>query len=564
MALGTFPLQFVLSATDKVSPILDKVGGKMGKFGRKSVQTGKALSLGLTVPVLAAGVGIIGTAASFEKEMNRLEAFTDLPRPAIERLAEVSKDLGEKTSKSASQAAQAMNVLAVAGKNTEEELRNITPALVDLAIATDQDMATAADVLLGVMAGFGQESEHAQSTVDKLANAVTKGKVDLISLSEAVKLSGATARSLGQDLDSVLAVTLKLADAQLVGTMGGTTYSQALIKIAQAAKQGNPLLTKFGLTMEDVITPEGTVKNFPDILQKLVDGGITAIETFELLDVRGGRAAVALMNQGVPAITALADKLAESEGKAEKMRKTMEQGAVGAMARFSAKVEKLALVISETGLLDMFTTFVEKLGEVTNKLSQADPRLIKIGLAIAGVVGVIGPLLVGIGLMAQGLGVVMGLLAPLAVAFGAFLLTPLGLISVAIGGLIALGIALIKNWDKVKAVAGIVWSAVKFAISDAVDWAISIVPDWFLDLFRDDSEGVPDEQGRAQARREMEARGRVDSALVGASGRTHVEGGLVFRFEGDQPKGLTIETDLSGSDIPIDIDTGLNLGGVSA
>lgn len=477
-----------LKATDKVSKTLARIASKFPKLSRnvsrasakfailqrrteklrrslKKMGTsmrgaGRSMTAGMTLPIGLAGAAILSTAVKFQKSINKVGALT---RTIIGgkvsddflKLEALAKKLGSTTEFSSTQAADAMGLLGRAGFNTNE-IMAATDDVLALASASGMDLAFTADTMAKTIRAFGLEASDAGRVSDVLADISRRTNVDLETMSETFKDAAPVARAYGATLEQTAAITGLLGDVGIQGSKAGTTLKSIMLKLAAPSKKAAAVLEKLNITvvkgangMNDVgailsdLGPK--LAKFPKRAQ------LAAIN--ELFGLRGIAGASALMSkamdEGRNPVAAMTKILQGSTGAAKDMQKTMLRGSAGAMARFQSALEGFALAIADSGLLEAFTGIVERLGKMFSNLSKVNPVFLRIGVIIAIVVAVMGPLLIVIGSIVA--------LLPLIITgfsiLGAITLPITGTILAivaAIGALIFVGVKLFQNWSKVK------------------------------------------------------------------------------------------------------------------
>lgn len=593
-----FPIDVPITGIDKLSPKLSKIGQTLGKIGGIAKRGGRALTLGVTAPLVALGVSSISAAATFETAMNRVAALSGETEGALSRLEKQALELGSTTEFSANQAADGMGNLAQAGKNANQ-IGLMIPEVLQLASAAQLDLADAASITAKVLAGYEFGAERAGYVTDVLAEAARSGLTDVYELGEAMGQAGTVASAFGQEFTTTVAVLDKFADLNFAGEKGGNALKNALTNIAVAAAKGHPVLKRLGVTQRDLFKADGSMIDFLDMVDLLRARGITTTEALVLFQKRAGPVMVKMLTSGTDAARELAGALGGSSdglGTALEMQQIMMRGAAGDLARFRSSWEGLQITIAKSGLLDLFKEAVQSLTSLIDRLRAADPRTMRLAIAAGALAAALGPLLLIFGSMATGLaavlelgvltapmliglgGIVTGTLIPavgaLGAAFVAFLLSPLGLIAVAIGAVIGLGVALWQNWDTVSEKAAAVWTAIKWAFGKAIDFiwqkieVFMTLPKWLINLFSSDDSSDHSLASGAIRGHDVDA-ARVRSAAIGGAGAGRAGagsaevGGRVSVDFSNLPEGARVTTTQAG-DVPIDVSTGLNLAGVSA
>ena len=141
----------------------------------------------------------IATVAKFDDSMPQVAAISGATGDDLEKLRGLAKELGASTRYSASEAADAMTYLALAGYDTNQIL-GATPGMLNLAAAAGMDLATTADIVTDTMSGFQMSADRAGEAADTFAaSKVLKSNTNVEQLGEAMKYASSTANAAGMD-----------------------------------------------------------------------------------------------------------------------------------------------------------------------------------------------------------------------------------------------------------------------------------------------------------------------------------------------------------------------------
>lgn len=518
MVVGkTFPLQFVLSAVDNLSGPLGKVRGRLGAIGKTASRIGRSLTLGATLPILGLATATISTAAKFEKSMNSVAAITEASGEDFNALRDRAKELGISTVFTASEVADAMTKLAIAGFGTTEILDAIAPAL-DLAAASGNDLAASTEILAGTLRASRLETSESARVADALTNAFTSSGVELEDLAEAIKISTPVFAGMNIPLEENLALVGALGNAMIRGSLSGTALKNALVNLTIVSGKAGPALNRLNLRPEQIADSEGNVKSLIDTVKLLGDAGATTTDLFLIFGKRAGPAMSVLVGEGAEAIEKLEAKIGRS-GSAARVAAVQMQGASGAMARMKAASEGLMIAIGDSGLLQAFSEIVTKLAGWVQHLAETNPKMLKLATTVALVVAAVGPAVFIFGKLTLILGGLTTAIGFVGTALTFLAANPVGATIVAIAALVLIGSHIIENWDAVKESAGKTWSFVKDVVGGALSWVWTqikkltrlILPTWLENLL-----GLGGEEGENVAA-SLVAGGGLPSGPGGAS-----------------------------------------------
>lgn len=507
MTSAKYPLAVILSAVDNISGTLGKVESRMDKFAAQTSKVGKTLTRNLTLPIALLAAGTIGASANFEKSILNIAAITRTTgTPALEEMRSKARELGETTQFSASQAADAMGILAQSGQDSKTILETI-PTVLELAAAGELELADAANIATSILAGQREGTEKLGQRTDQLVRISQSAKTEIGELGEALNISGALSKGAGQSFESTLAVLGKFADANKKGAEGGLVLRRSLSKLLELTPDAIKTFKKLKFKQGDILNDDGSVKDFIGILAQLERSGATAGQIMSIFGEIAGPTIISTIGMGTPALTKLRESIdgVSAAGARAEFAAVRMAGATGGIAGFWSAVEGLAISIGDSGLLEWFTTAVKWATEFTRSLSASNPTLLKWGTILSLVAAAAGPVLIVVAQLATAISTVhkvIGFIGPALLSFGTTLFTtvipatiawgaallanPIFWIGAAIAGVTLGVIYLAKNWDK--AVAGMknAFGTLFRAAKSVLDWldeklgviANFIVPPW--------------------------------------------------------------------------------------
>lgn len=433
------------------------------KLQSSLTSVGKGMTKTITAPLLGFGAMAIKTAGNFESAMNGVRAVSGATGKDFELLRDTAKELGASTAFSATEAANGMEYLAMAGMNTEQVIATIPHAL-NLAAAGNLDLATSADILSNIMSGMGLTAEESGRAADVLAATAAGANTDIEALGEAMKYVAPIAKTMGYSFEETSAAIGILGNAGIASGQAGTSLRAIMTRIA-SDKGANETLKELGVATTDA---NGEMRSLTDILSDLhtKTKGLSSDSQIEIFkDIAGAEAmgALSVLVDGVAndSLPQLIDKLNEADGAVNAMADIKMEGFDGAVKRLSSAFESFMISIGETGALDMVTGAIEKLAGWVKALGEANPSLLKFGVVIGVILAVIGPLLIGIGMLISAVTAIGGAMALVS-------LPVLGIVA-AIAAVIAIGVALYANWDTIKAKATEIWGGIKDYVSTKVE-----------------------------------------------------------------------------------------------
>lgn len=315
----------------------------------------------------------------FSTSLSGLQAVTGASIGQMAELTKVAREMGAATIYSASEAAEGMKMLGMAGFNTNAIIKTI-PATLNLAVAGMLDIASAAEITANIMAGFSVETDKAMSISDALARAASSANTDVQSLGVAMSYVAPIAGALGISMQDTTAAIATLSNAGIKSTKAGTSLRRILSSLTtDGSGPATDALSKLGLTM-DQLNPQ--THSLIDIVDTLAKAGLGAGEAMEIFGDQGGPAILALTSQR-ETLKQLTESINDSAGAAEEMAKIMGNNLRGDALEMESALEELAHQIGDAGLtkslrqgLQSFTAFARTLGGAQIDLDGASSSVV--------------------------------------------------------------------------------------------------------------------------------------------------------------------------------------------
>lgn len=311
---------------------------------------GQMAALAVAVGAGAFLKSAITTFAEFDDVMRQAGAVTGATAEEMQVMRDVAKEMGQTTRFTASQAADGLRLMGMAGFEAAEATQAL-PDVLNLAAAGGLELGQAADIATNVLAGFGLEVENLGQVNDVLAKTFTSSNTTLVELGESFKLVGPIAKGVGADFEELLAAIGKLGDAGLKGTLSGTALRGAINALLnptnEEAKLMEELAERIGVTSLEVKNADGSFVGFTKIIQQLEAAGLKGDEALKLFGQRAGPGMAALLQVGSKELEKMTDELRRAGGTADEIATQMEAGIGGAMREAAAAFEAVKIAIGE-------------------------------------------------------------------------------------------------------------------------------------------------------------------------------------------------------------------------
>ena len=479
-------------------------------------------------------------AANFEKAMSKVGAISlggvngEEYNRQLKMLTDTARQLGERTQFTATQSAEAMSYLGMAGWKTNQIIEGM-PALLSLAVAGGTDLARTADIVSDNLTAFGLAAKDSTHMADVYATVITNTNTNVEMLGETMKYAAPIAHAFGASMEETAAMAGLMANAGIKASQAGTSLRAGFLRLAGPPKAAAKELDKLGISISDVSKEQaeanamlksmgvetGTLEGgekMASILSQLRERfkGMSENEKVAAGQAIFGRNAVtgwlAMLDSEAGAFENLVTQLRNCDGAAAKMEQRMNSNAKGAATRMKSAYESLQISLMN-GFLPTIANVLDGVAKFTGALSRLateNPTIAKsFVLVTAGIATVVSGLAAfGLATAAIRYGIdgfkfwkmslegctiatkaysaaqmasaaVTGILTKVTAGLGAVMAaTPIGWLIAGIAALVIAGTLLYRNWEKVKAFFTNLWESptarTMMFIAGPIGWVIGI------------------------------------------------------------------------------------------
>jgi TP901 family phage tail tape measure protein len=429
---------------------LGQAGEMLEKAGDKIADVGTTLTTHVTVPIAAAGTAAVKTATDFDSAMSKVAAVSGATGDELDALRDKAREMGAKTKFSASEAADAMNYMAMAGWKTGDMLEGIE-GIMNLAAASGEDLATTSDIVTDALTAFGLTAADSGHFADVLAAASSNANTNVSMMGETFKYCAPVAGSLGFSCEDTAQAIGLMANSGIKGSQSGTALRSIMTALAGEVKFCGDA---FGEMEIATTNQDGSMRELNDILAdcRVAFAQMSESEQASAAQALVGKNAMsgflALMNAAPAdiqklegAISTCSDEIDGYNGVTEKMAAVMQDNLAGQLTILKSQLQEFAISFGEI-LMPAIRSIVSRIQGLIDKFNALSPATKETIVKIALVAAALGPLLVVVGKTMVGVGKLMQLVSnlPTIIAGAKAAFTSFG---AAIGGISAPVVAVI-------------------------------------------------------------------------------------------------------------------------
>lgn len=341
----------------------ERGGSKIGKALGTAAKIGGAALAAASTAAVAFGKSSVEAGMTFDSSMSQVAAtmgdnaqkmieYNGETMSSIDALREFAQEMGRTTAFSATESADALNYMALAGYDAQTSIEML-PNVLNLAAAGNMDLARASDMVTDTQTALGLSIEETSVMVDQMAKTASTTNTSVEQLGDAMLTIGATARGVAGGTTELSTVLGILADNGIKGAEGGTHLRNAILSLQTPTKDGTEALAKMGMTYEDMYDEAGNLRSLPEIFQQMStamegmtqqskDAIISGI--FNKTDLAAINALVGTDADRWDEVTAAVEN---SKGAADKMAATQLDNLAGDITLFQSALEGAKIAVSD-------------------------------------------------------------------------------------------------------------------------------------------------------------------------------------------------------------------------
>lgn len=455
---------------------------KIAATGEKLKTVGSAIEgvgqklMPVTAAVGGLGVAAVKVASDFDSAMSQVAAVSGATGKDLEALRDKAREMGSKTKFSASEAAEAMNYMAMAGWKTNDMLSGIE-GIMNLAAASGEDLATTSDIVTDALTALGLSAEDSGHFADILAAASSNANTNVSMMGETFKYCAPVAGALGFTAEDTAEAIGLMANAGIKSSQAGTAMRSMMTNLTGEVKFVGDA---FGELTIQTTNTDGSMRSLGDILAdcRAAFSQMSESEKAANAEALVGKNAMsgflAVMNAAPGDIEKLNSAINNCDGTAEKMAATMQDNLAGQLTILKSQLEELAISIGEI-LMPYIRQIVGWIQGLVDWLNGLDEGTKKIIVTVALVAAALGPVLIVIGKVVGAIGTIMTVVPQIAGAISGVIgfvsgtvipaisavVAAIGWVPLAIAAVVAILVVLYNKCEWFRDAVNAIWTQIK-------------------------------------------------------------------------------------------------------
>lgn len=355
------------------SKVTGKVGSSLASFGSKA-------TMAVTAPIAAGFTAAAKSAIDFNSQIDAIgplmtngAAVTGKYRTQLDQLASSSKKWAVQYGISTTSINNGLADLVRAGYSASQSMK-MMPAILDASRASGEDFNSVMEVVTSTMTQFGVKAANTTSVTDAMTYAANATKSGFSDMGEAMQYTGQSAHAAGVSLTETVADIGLLSNAGLQGSTAGTAFNMMLQKLAGASTKAGSPMAKLGINIKAF--KAGQI-GLPEVIEQVTKAteGKNKVDKVAAVNAafgeRGGRAVLALLNAGAPAMRKLTKETQDAAGATKKVSDIMGNTAAANFNKLKSSVQVLGIEVGEN-LLPSITPLVGKATEMVQAFGKLD------------------------------------------------------------------------------------------------------------------------------------------------------------------------------------------------
>lgn len=333
----------------------------------------------VTKLAVAAGAAFSGMSAyaikvgsDFEEGMSKVKAISGATTEELELLTEKAKEMGAKTKFSATESAEALSYMAMAGWKANDMLNGLE-GIMNLAAASGEDLAMTSDIVTDALTAFGMKASESAHFADILAQASSNSNTNVAMLGESFKYVAPLAGSLKYSAEDTSIALGLMANSGIKASQAGTSLKTALVNMVKPSEKMQVIMDRYNLSLQNT---DGSMKSLKEVIDMLrekfsgLDEATKSAAAAQLFGKESLAGMLAIINASDEDYKKLTESIYNCDGAAQQMAETMNDNLKGKITILKSGLEGLGIAAYEK-FQEPMKKAVESASEAVSKLNES-------------------------------------------------------------------------------------------------------------------------------------------------------------------------------------------------
>ena len=458
---------------------LKEVGDKIKSVGDKVSQMGQTLTTRVTVPIVAAGGAMVNKYAEVDKTMTLANKTMSNTAEEAAMLNKAMEEAARNSTFGMNDAAQASLNFARAGLDAAQAANAMAPAM-NLAAGEGGNLEVVSAGLVGAINGFNDSFEKSEHYADVFAAACNNSALDVNSLVEAMGVAAPVFNTAGKSVEDASLYMGIMANREIEASVAANSLKTGIARLADPAKKAKEAMEEYGISMDNVWNPDGSMKDMVVIQRNLHNAfkDLSEQEQIAAASAIFGKNQMApwlaLINTAPEEVEDLSKSIAECSGLTTEMSEAMMSGFGGSIEKLKSSLDVLMTSLGQV-ISVYLVPLIEKVQGIIDKFIELDDaekdRIVRIAAIVAAVgpvLLIVGKIITGIGSLITAIGTITGAIGKL-ITFIAGIASPVTIVIGVIAALVAAFIYFYNTNEEFRNKVNAVIESIKEAFGNFVD-----------------------------------------------------------------------------------------------
>lgn len=388
-------IRIIIAGVDQFTAAFSKSMKGIEAIGKKVEKVGKTISVGVSLPILAALAVVTSSAAKYEASMSRVGAITGATSQQMAMMNSVAEKMGRTTQFSSVSAAEGFRLMADSGFSVQDSIAGL-PSVLELSTMGLVSLAEAVDIADNLTEGYNRNISEMSKINDVMAMTAKRGGIGVKTITDGLLNLSPISQQLGISLEEMSATLGVLGQTGTNMTRGIKGLQTGLAALVNPGTEAIKVFQRLKIKKADIFESNGQLKGMSELLNTLSKSGATATDLMEIFGVQAGPIMGKLLGKGADALKDFQAGLEGSKGTAAGIVAAQEQTFTGQLNKLKASGITLAKSFGDA-LLPILTPLVGFLTKLSNVFMNLSPGTKRFIVIIGGLIAALGPLLVMIG-----------------------------------------------------------------------------------------------------------------------------------------------------------------------